>query len=499
MIPPQREAEILRLYHAEKWPVGTIARQLAVHHNTVRRVLAQAGVVAPRCARPSMADPFAAFIVQTLTRYPTLRASRLFEMIRARGYPGRPDHFRSIVARMRPRPKAEAYLRLRTLPGEQAQVDWGHFGKLTVGKAERPLVAFVMVLSWSRQIFLRFFPSAAMPSFLRGHVDAFDTFGGVPRVLLYDNLKSAVLEREGDAIRFHPKLLELAAHYHFEPRPVAPARGNEKGRVERAIRYVRDAFFAARPFRDLDDLNAQASAWTDGLAGDRRWPEDRARTVRDAFADERGRLLTLPGDPFPADERTDVDIGKTPYARFDLNDYSLPATYVRRTLTLVASTSEVCILDGLDVVAAHVRSYDRGQQLEHPEHVRALVEQKRAGREHRSLDRLHHAAPRCQELLRIVADRGGNVGRTVWLLTQLLDSHTAQAVDAAIGEAIARDSPHVGAVRQALDRARQLTGEPPPVGLHLPADPRLDSIRARPHALSTYDQLRKADTDDQSD
>ncbi|HEY3494901.1 MAG TPA: IS21 family transposase, partial [Polyangiaceae bacterium] len=127
-----------------------------------------------------------------------------------------------------------------TLPGEQGQVDWGHFGKVQIGAATRTLWAFVMVLSWSRHIFLRFYLSAAMPSFLRGHVDAFRFFGGVPRVLLYDNLKSAVLERVGQAIRFHPTLLELSAHYLYEPRPVAPARGNEKGRVERAIRYVRD-------------------------------------------------------------------------------------------------------------------------------------------------------------------------------------------------------------------------------------------------------------------
>ena len=107
-------------------------------------------------------------------------------------------------------------------------------------------MAFVMVLSHSRQIFLRFFPDARMENFLRGHVAAFTAWGGVPRVLLYDNLKSAVLERRGDAIRFHPTLLGFAGQYRYEPRPVAVARGNEKGRVERAIRYVRDAFFAAR-------------------------------------------------------------------------------------------------------------------------------------------------------------------------------------------------------------------------------------------------------------
>jgi hypothetical protein len=151
-------------------------------------------------------------------------------MVRERGYRGSPDHFRHLIACHRPRPRAEAYLRLRSLPGEPAQVDWGHFGHLDIGRAQRPLMAFVMVLSHSRQIFLRFFPDARMESFLRGHVGAFTAWGGVPRVLLYDNLKSAVLERRGDAIRFHPTLLGFAGHYRYEPRPVAVARGNEKGR-----------------------------------------------------------------------------------------------------------------------------------------------------------------------------------------------------------------------------------------------------------------------------
>ena len=269
MIPRALEAEILRLHGTEHWPVGTIATQLRVHHSTVRRVLAQAGVPAQKTVRTSMVEPYLVFISETLAKYPTLRASRLYTMVHERGYPGAPDHFRAIVARLRPRPAGEAYLRLRTLPGEQAQCDWAHFGKLTIGRALRPLMAFVMVLSYSRHLFLRFYLGAAMPYFIRGHVDAFTWFNAVPRVLLYDNLRSAVLERRDEAIRFHPTLLELAAHYRFQPRPVAPARGNEKGRVERAIRFVRDAFFAARSFRDVDDLNAQAAAWCAGAAAER--------------------------------------------------------------------------------------------------------------------------------------------------------------------------------------------------------------------------------------
>jgi Homeodomain-like domain len=138
MISKEREAQILRLHHAEGWPAGTIARELGVHHTTVQRVLAQSGIPSEKItARPSVADPYIPFIIETLTTYPRLCASRVFEMVHKRGYPGGPDHFRRVVARLRPRPPAEAFLRLRTLPGEQAQVDWAHFGKVAIGRALR--------------------------------------------------------------------------------------------------------------------------------------------------------------------------------------------------------------------------------------------------------------------------------------------------------------------------------------------------------------------------
>ncbi len=336
-IAPDLVAQILRLHTVEKWRVGTIARQLHVHRDAVRRVLG--GNCAPvhtSPLRPSRIDAYRPFILATLEKFPTLTAARLHAMVAERGYVGAPSHFRMLIAGIRPRPAAEAYLRLRTLPGEQAQVDWGHFGHLQIGRARRPLMAFVMVLSHCRMVFLRFFLDARMDSFLRGHVEAFAAFSGSSRVVLYDNLKSAVLERQGDAIRFNPSLLALAGHYRFEPRPVAVARGNEKGRVERAIRYIRDGFFAGRTFTDLDDLNAQARAWCLGTAADRRWVEDSALSVRQAFEAERGKLLALPRNEFALGERVAVTVGKTPYVRFDLNDYSVPHTHVRCTLAVLA-------------------------------------------------------------------------------------------------------------------------------------------------------------------
>ena len=164
-------------------------------------------------------------------------------------------------------------------------MDWASFGTIPIGNTRRALSCFVMVLSWCRAIFARFVLDQTLESFLRCHVAAFEAFEGVPRGLLYDNLKTAVLERIGDVIRFHPRLLELAGHYHFAPRPVAPARGNEKGRVERAIRYLRDSFFAARRFHSLDDLNAQLADWTERVAHARIVPGDaEKRTVATALA-----------------------------------------------------------------------------------------------------------------------------------------------------------------------------------------------------------------------
>ncbi len=494
--PPDIEAQILRYHHAEKWPVGTIARQLHVHHGVVRRVLAQAGL--PRLGpspRPSQVDAYLPFIRQTLDTFPTLTASRLYAMVRERGYRGRPDHFRHLIACHRPRPKAEAYLRLRSLPGEQAQVDWGHFGHLAIGRARRPLMAFVMVLSHSRQIFLRFFPDARMESFLRGHAAAFAAWGGVPRVLLYDNLKSAVLERRGDAIRFHPTLLGFAGHYRYEPRPVAVARGNEKGRVERAIRYVRDAFFAARSFTDLDDLNAQAEAWCTGPAADRRCPGEPERSVGAVFADEVQHLMALPDNPAPLLEQVAVSVGKTPYVRFDLNDYSVPHDHVRRVLTVLADPHEVRIVDGAEVLARHRRSYDKGAQVEDAAHVQALVDDKRAARQHRATDRLAQAAPASQVLLVRAAERGASLGTITAALLRLLERFGAAALQAAILEALARDVPHPNAVRLALERRRGLHGDAPPVALVLPAHVQARDAPVQPHALEPYDQLKERSDD----
>ncbi len=494
MISKELETKIVRLYHVEKWPVCTIAKQVNVHHSTIKRVLRTAGVADPkRGMRPRKIEPYLPFILDTFKTYPNLCASRIFQMVRERGYDGRPDHFRHVLSKYRPRVVTEAYLRLRTLPGEQAQVDWAHFGTLPCGqserKSERKLVAFVMVLSWSRQIYLRFFLGQHMENFLRGHVEAFNYFAGVPRVLLYDNLKSAVLEREGSAIRFNPTILECAEHYHFEPRPVAVARGNEKGRVERAISYVRDSFFAGRTVCNLQQLNEQAQTWCDTIAGERICPEDRSQSVRQVFLEERTNLLALPTDAFPSDERVCVRVGKTPYIRFDSNDYSVPHTLVRQELIVLADEQRVRILAGKDVVATHVRTYGRHEQVEDPAHIQALVERKTHARLHRGMNYLQNATPSSQKLLEMIAKNNSNLGSATQTLVALIELYGAHETESAIVEAMMQDSAHPHSVRLILERRQNARHMPPPISVTLPDNPDVRNVVVRPHKLASYDNI----------
>jgi transposase len=501
-VTPEESAAILRLHHAEGWPVGTIGAELGRHHDTVEAVLADAGLdVEKVTTRPRLVDPFVPFVKETLVKHPRLRASRLWSMVKARGYTGSKSGFRAIVRRLRPRPAAEAFLRRAVLPGQEAQVDWGHFGKLAVGRALRDLWVLVIVLSYSRMRLLRFSLRAAMPSFLRGHVEAFRFFGAVPRVILYDNLKSAVLEREGDAVRFHPTLLGLAGHYRFEPRACAPYRPNEKGRVERAIRDARDNFFAAREFRDVDDLNEQARAWCLEIARERRVPDARELSVEAAFAEESAKMLALPADDFPVEERVAVRVGKTPYVRFDKNDYSVPHTHVRRELLVLATDECVRVVDPeapAEVLADHRRSYDRDLRVEEPAHLRALVEQKRRAHQSRGFDRLFIAVPSSRAMMEKIAERGGNLGATTSGLLQLVDRTGADLVERAVAEVVALDQPHLRAVHHALDRLRHEAGLPPPLSVPITTDERA-AVPVRPHALATYDQLHGAEEDDDDD
>jgi len=490
MIDAAQRAQIRRLFYAEHWRIGTIASELGVHHDTVRlAVEADRFIRGGTQIRPTLLDPYKALVGKILDDHPKLRATRVFEMVRARGYAGSVVQVRRYIHGVRPTPR-EAFLRLETMPGEQAQVDWGHFGKIQIGSAKRSLSCFVLVLSWSRAIYARFALDQTLESFLRGHILGFAALGGVPREILYDNLKSVVLERSGDHIRFHPRILDLAGHCHFAPKPCAPYRGNEKGKVERQIQYLRHSFFAARRFSSVEDLNAQLARWIADVAHVRRAPGHAdGRTVGELLVDEQPRLLALPEHAMECDRVVAVTSGKTPYVRFDLNDYSIPHTLVRRPLTLVASENTVRLVDGQAVVARHARSYDRGKTIEDPAHIAELARDKRRAHDLRGRDLLRSVCKHADELLDALALRGEHIGGHTARLTQLLRQAGAAELDRAIAEALARGATGAGSVAHILDQRARARKQLPVLEASLPDDPRVRDLRVTPHALDRYDEL----------
>ena len=492
MIDPEVRVQIRRYFYAEHWKVGTIAQALGVHPDTVKRAIEVERFHRAERLRATMLDAYLPLIRQTLETHPRLRATRLHQMLEDRGFRGNVQQVRRVVARLRPQPQ-EAFLRLHVFVGEQAQVDWASFGTVMVGRARRALSCFVMTLSWSRALYLEFFFDQTMENFLRGHVNAFRSFSGTARIALYDNLKSAVLERHGSQIHFNPRLLELAAHYHFEPRPCQVRAGNQKGRVERAIRYVRDSFWAARTFTTLGECNRQALKWRDEIAHQRPWPDDRNRTVAQAFLDEQPRLLPLPLHPFDTDCVVAVRTAKTIYVRFDGNDYSIPPEAVGRSLTLAASDTEVRILDGSRELARHRRSYNRQQLVLDPAHQQALLRTKRKARESTRNGRLELAVPESAVLLERAFAEGESAAQQSAQLLVLLDRYGTRAMRRAVHEALERNTPRAASVAFLLRQSNHAM----PMPLDLSRHPEAQNLDVRPHDLETYDELAHRRDDDE--
>jgi transposase len=495
MIDLETHARIRRLFYAEHWKIGTIARELALHPDTVRRAIGADQFSNSKTLRKSVVDPYADFIRQVLEKHPRLCATRIYQMIRDRGYIGSIVQLRRFVACIRPTHK-DAFLRLLTFPGEQGQVDWASFGTVSVGRAQRRLSCFVITLSYSRALYLEFFFDQKMESFLRGHVNAFADWQGVPRTLLYDNLKSAVLERRGDNIHFHPRLTELSAHYHFAARPCQVGAGNQKGRVERVIRYIRESFFAARPFTTLEDFNRQALLWRDREAHSRLWPGGDHRTVMEAFEEEKPRLLPLPVHAFDTALLVPVRSGKTIYVRFDLNDYSIPPEAVGRPLTLAASKSMVRIFDGNREIARHRRSYDRKQPILDPAHQEALLAERKKAAGSTPGGRLADTVPESEAFMDAAFQRGESVASQTTQLLHLLDEYGAAELRAAMMESMQRNTPRASSVRFILNRRRRLIRRRAPILVDLSRRPDLADIDIKPHSPETYDELtRKDDTE----
>lgn len=484
MISKETAAEIRRLYFAEHWKIGTIATQLGVHEDVVRRVVGPLGPEPrARSVRETLLDPYASFVKETLDTYPRVTATRLHDMCTERGYTGSVRTLTRHVADVRPTPKSETYVRTERLPGEQAQVDWGHVGQIQVPGGVRALWVFVMVLAYSRAIFAELVLDLSVHSLLRSLIRATIFFGGVTRQWLFDNPKTVVLERQGDLVRYHPDLLDLTAKLHVQPRLCAVRRPNQKGGVERSIRYLKDRFFVARRIHSVEQGNQQLSRFIEDITMARKHPVHGQRTVGEVLEEERPQLLQPP-HPLPdVDQVKPVTADKTATIAFDKNRYSIPPSRRHEKLTLVASDVEVRILVGSEVIARHERCWGTRQRIENREHREEVLATKPRAREGWGRQRLIAVAPRMEGLLTHWLDDGRNLGSLVARCLKLLELYGESTFRDAVEQLFEQGSYEFGALSMLCDQLQR----PKRTSLPVELSPHVKDAPVASRDLGDYD------------
>lgn len=486
-------AEIRRLRFQEKFRIRAIARHLGIDRRVVSRALAS-----PSCPKPSPAprgsilDAYTPALEELLEKYPKLSGVRCFEKLREVGYPGKLSILRQRLRQLRPRRQPAAFLKRETLPGEEAQADWGSCGSIVCDGTIRPLSVFVMVLSFSRVLYVEFTVSQQMEEFLRCHVNAFRFFGGVPRKILYDNLRSVVRWRQGRLTRFNNRFQEFAGQLLFEPVACNPASGNEKPRAETGVRYVKHNFLAGRDITNLVALRAASFHWLQEVAnqrlhrttGERPWD----RHVR-----EKAHLQPLPA--LLPDTRICKDVYVTHQARvsFEGNTYSVPPQFIGQTLTLKAAPERVWLYSADREVAAHARCFGRYHDIEDKSHAKAILALKQRGHLDKQRDEFLKLGSLAEQFLEGLLERGHTTPAFhIQKLLGLVEQFGATAVLGAIARSIEYGAFGADYVHNIL--TQNLTPDlQPRRPLHLPTRPDLANQNIQKPNLDDYGPL----TDDE--
>ena len=344
--------------HRQGLTVSEIARRSGLDRKTVRRYIERGlepPIYGPRRPRPTLLDPFTGYLRERVKAYPGLTGSRLLRELKELGYQGGYTAVTDFLRDVRPTADPRFEVRFETAPGEQGQVDFAQFQVVFTDEPTTPRIVwlFSMVLGYSRLIWARFVVHQDLATVLRCHVAAFEAFGGAPRELLYDRMKTAVTgEGNRDGIVYNRALIDLARHYGFHPKACQPYRAKTKGKVERPFRYVREDFFLARSFRNLADLNEQLRRWLDGIANPRVHATTR-RVVNEAFAEEKPHLRQLPLAPFRAVLRLERRISREGMVSVGGNFYSVPDATRRRTVEVHTLAEEIRIFEDGTLIAAH--------------------------------------------------------------------------------------------------------------------------------------------------
>lgn len=489
MLDYERFCQIHDHLGRQQLTVAQTARALALDARTVAR-WAAVEHFRPRAGVPrnSMLDPFKGQIVRWLDAHP-YSAQQIFQRLGEAGFEGGLTIVKKYVRRIRPRHQ-EAFLKLDFAPGDCAQVDWGEYGTITVGSTRRRLSFFLMVLCHSRRMYLEFTVSQQMEFFLACHENAFAAFGGVPHRLMIDNLKSAVLQRMvGTAPVFNPKYLDFSRHWGFEISPCNVRAGNEKGRVENGVGYVKKNLLAGLELPDFAAMQPAALAWLGTVANVRIHRETHRRPI-EHFEDERAHLLPLNPVGFDLARVCLVRATKQFRVPLDSNHYTVPSRYAGQRLTLKAHAERVCIYDGDQLVARHRRSMDRHQDIEDPDHAQLLLAQRKSAREQRLLVQFLALSPRAQAYREGLEALRVNARVHLRKIVALAEIHGTQAVARALEDGLELQAFSAEYIAHILGARRRIGPEPAALQLTRRSD--LLELELPEPDLSIYDRTQGA-------
>ena len=476
-------AKVRRLHFYEHYTIHAVSQTVKLHRDTVRRILYGDMEASDGKMSISILDPYKEVIDSHLEQYPSIRATKIYQLLVDRGYKGSISTVRRFV-RGRRKKRGRGYRPLSFFAGEQAQVDWAHFGSLKVAGGERKLYLFVMVLSYSRAIYAEFTFDSKTDSFLRLHERAFIYFGGVPRKLLYDNLKSAVAERCGNTIRYNQFLLEFSGFYGFVPAACQPYSGNQKGRVERAIRYIRESFFEGYTPEHIQEANRDLKKWLNKTANKRPWPDGKESCVSKRWKEEKAFLQTpTHSHGFKAKYSQTVKSSKHGLIRFDLNDYSIPMKYQRLALTLEADDEQVYIFSNEKLIANHYRSWERGQRVLNRDHWQQNVDEKK---QQFRFDQILHEVPQLESNLRILVERGEQKAAICRQFNALRKLFGDEMFCRALSIAQESEKYHPEQLKRTL-KSLEAKGNKPTVPFEIKNKPELSKFDVKSHSLDIYD------------
>lgn len=488
-----RPAEVLKLHLVDKLSVRAIAKRLNMSRNTVRKVVGR-GPKRPRAAasqRASLLTPYEGKVKALLEETPELKAPAMMEKLRADGYQGGISILRDRMRRLRPLQK-EAFLKLHFEPGEAVQVDWADFGFALPGVPRR-VSGFVMALCHSRYLYLEFCLSQSLGSLLRRMEHGLRFYGGTTHVDIFDNMKTVVLQHNHKGTIFNPQFLSYAASRGLAVKACNVKAGNEKGRVERPIGFVRDRFWRGRRFNDLMDLNAQAMQWRDDFANNRVHEETGKVPALVYEHTEKAVLNPLPSSAFNTDEvEGGITVTKSFRVRFDRNLYSVPPRLVSQSVVVRADDQQVHIFLGHREVATHARSWSVGEDIEAPSHRAQALELKPGADRDGLPPMLQRMGDVATKYFKVVTAGTKSLFREKVRLVFFAEVFGVSETAEAMAEVMA--SGHVGAdfVEYVLRQKKGLVPRAPPLKL---GRPELDEASLPEPDLSRYDEARTSAED----